>query len=128
MNGRPDFAILPAPIAPDAEPIARALLALPVFDPNRTKLRDAVRLSDKQLAQRCRKFMTRTYFDKPPAISKPMPTYADWLDTACRPRPLRAEHLEYPSVPYGLPDEAINALAMNPAYLREFHQANRLKD
>jgi hypothetical protein len=62
----------------------RALMALPVADPERQKLPDAVPYSAKQLEARCRKFLSRSpefWVNRAPQwwnVTEPDPVYPGW--------------------------------------------------
>jgi hypothetical protein len=105
-----EFVMLPPPLEPDGEIVARKLSELPVNDPNRPKLRDRVKLSAKQLETRCRRFCTLSPAFKPNPVTvdrRPAPRYADWLALACRPRPIaKAAPLNYPPVPLDAPEQS----------------------
>lgn len=65
-------------------PYFQHLMGLPVNDPNRPKLRDAVPFRQKAIEQKCRKLLSLSPEFKPQKVSplsKPVPTYADWLRT-----------------------------------------------
>jgi hypothetical protein len=94
-----------------------AMMKSPVDAP-RARLSDQVRLTPSRLAK-LRKYGCSPEFRAPCILTVALPTYADWLKSAMRPRVLRPDPPRIPDPRFSLADPS--------EYIAEFDRLNGLK-